>query len=65
MKEPPEGGVVAGVSVASIPALLPGLPKESGRYRVPAAMAAGVVDRLWTFEELFDRVMGNGQAMAA
>jgi hypothetical protein len=28
-------------------------------------MTAGVANRLWTFEELFDRVMGDGQAMAA
>lgn len=28
-------------------------------------MAAGVVDTLWNFEELFDRVMGSRVAMAA
>jgi hypothetical protein len=33
--------------------------------RVPAAMAAGVVDTLMSFEQLFDRVMGEGYAMAA
>ena len=38
---------------------------EAGRTRLPAAMAAGVVDTLWTFEELFDRVMGSRFAMAA
>jgi hypothetical protein len=32
------------------------LPKESGQYRVPAAMAAGVVKSLWSFENLFDEV---------
>jgi hypothetical protein len=31
---------------------------EGGRYRVPAAMAAGVTDRLWKFPDLFDAVMG-------
>jgi hypothetical protein len=31
------------------------LPEE-GKLRLPAAMAAGVTDRLWTFEELFDAV---------
>ena len=37
-----------------------------GRTRLPAAMAAGVVDTLMTFEELFDRVMGSAsQAIAA
>jgi IS1 family transposase len=35
------------------------------RTRVPAAMAAGVVDRLMSFEDLFDAVMGEGYAMAA
>ena len=29
---------------------------EGGRYRLPAAMMAGVTDRLWTFEDLFDAV---------
>jgi len=29
---------------------------ENGRYRVPAAMAAGVVKELWTFADLFDAV---------
>jgi hypothetical protein len=29
----------------------------NGRERLPAAMLAGVVDRLWTFEDLFDAVM--------
>jgi hypothetical protein len=27
-------------------------------YRLPAAMAAGVVDELWDFERLYDEVMG-------
>jgi IS1 family transposase len=35
------------------------------RTRLPAAMAAGVVDRLMSFEDLFDAVMGEGYAMAA
>jgi hypothetical protein len=35
------------------------------RNRLPAAMAAGVVDTLWSFEELFDRVMGSRLAVAA
>ena len=38
---------------------------EDGRTRLPAAMAAGVVDTLWSFENLFDRVMGGGYAIAA
>ena len=29
----------------------------NGRERLPAAMLAGVVDRLWSFEDLFDAVM--------
>ena len=32
---------------------------------LPAAMAAGVVERLMSFEDLFDAVMGDGYAMAA
>jgi IS1 family transposase len=28
----------------------------NGRYRLPAAMLAGVTDRLWSFEDLFDAV---------
>ena len=32
------------------------LPKESGQYRVPAAMAAGVVKSLWSFENLYEEV---------
>ena len=36
----------------------PRTPVE-GRTRLPAAMAAGVTDTLITFEELFDKVMGN------
>jgi hypothetical protein len=35
------------------------LPGKSGRYRLPAAMAAGIVDRLWSFEDLCDAVMGQ------
>ena len=38
---------------------------EEGRAQLPAAMAAGVVDRLMSFEDLFDAVMGEGYAMAA
>ena len=38
---------------------------EEGRNRLPAAMAAGVVDPLWTFEDLYDAVIGEGYAMAA
>lgn len=33
--------------------------------RLPAAMAAGVVDTLWSFETLFDRVMGGNYTVAA
>jgi hypothetical protein len=40
------------------------LPEE-GRLRLPAATAAGVVDRLMSFEDLYDAVMGGRQAMAA
>ena len=29
-----------------------------GRYRLTPAMAAGVVDRLWKIENLYDRVTG-------
>ena len=36
-----------------------------GRTRKPAAMAAGVTDTLWSFEQLFDRVMDGGYAIAA
>ena len=32
------------------------LPQKSGRLRRPAAMAAGVVDRLWSFEDMYDHV---------
>ena len=35
------------------------------RTGLPAAMEAGVVDTPWSFEELSDRVMGNGRAAAA
>ncbi len=28
----------------------------NGRTRLPAAMLAGVTDRLWTFEDLFEAV---------
>jgi hypothetical protein len=35
------------------------LPGESGRYRLPAAMAAGVVNELWDFERLYDEVAGS------
>jgi len=37
---------------------------ENGRYRLPAAMAAGVTGRLWSFAELFDAVMGGSYATA-
>lgn len=40
-------------------------PGKSGQYRLPAAMNAGVTDTLWSFEQLFDRVMGGGYAIAA
>jgi hypothetical protein len=33
------------------------LPGKSGSYCVPAAMAAGVTDRVWNFDDLFDAVM--------
>jgi hypothetical protein len=32
---------------------------------LPAAMAAGVVNTLWSFEDLFDAVMAGGYAIAA
>ena len=32
------------------------LPRASGRLRKPAAMAAGVVNNLWSFEDLYDHV---------
>ena len=38
---------------------------KQGRTRLPAAMAAGVVKTLWSFEDLFDRVMGGRYAIAA
>lgn len=39
---------------------------ENGRPRLPAALAAGVVDRLMSVEGLFDAVMGGGgRAIAA
>ena len=38
---------------------------EKGRMRLPAAMTAGVTDRLWSFEDLFDAVMGRRPAIAA
>jgi hypothetical protein len=33
---------------------------EEGKCRLPAAMAAGVVDTLMSFENLFDAVVGKG-----
>lgn len=40
-------------------ACLGGLPRSFFMpYRLPAAMAAGVVDELWDFERLYDEVMG-------
>jgi hypothetical protein len=36
---------------------------EEGRNRLPAAMMAGVVDSLWSFEDLFDHVMGYDHRM--
>ena len=33
------------------------LPQNSGMYRVPAAMSAGVVRNLWSFETLYENVM--------
>ena len=41
------------------------LPGKSGRYRVPAAMAVRVIDSLWSFEDLSDRVTGESHAIAA
>jgi IS1 family transposase len=38
---------------------------EEGRNRLPAAMMAGVVDKLMSFEDLFDAVMGGTLARAA
>jgi len=37
---------------------------QAGRLRLPAAMMAGVVDRLWNFEDLFDAVADGGYAIA-
>ena len=34
-------------------------PGRSGRYRVPAAVAAGVIPNLWTFNDLFNAVTRN------
>ena len=34
-------------------------PDTTGRRRVPAAMAAGLTDRLWTFADLFDAVLAE------
>jgi hypothetical protein len=39
--------------------------EQEGRNRLPAAMAAGVTDRLMSFEQLFDAVMGGCYANAA
>ena len=36
-----------------------------GRTRLPAAMMAGVVDRLMSFENLFDAITSSQHAMAA
>ena len=30
---------------------------KRGQLRVPAAMQAGIVDRLWKFDDLYDAVM--------
>ena len=38
---------------------------ENGRNRLPAAMLAGVVDTLMSFEDLFDAVMGSARTKAA
>ena len=38
---------------------------NEGRTRLPAAMAAGVTRSLMSFEDLFDRVLGGGYAIAA
>jgi IS1 family transposase len=35
-------------------------PGKSGRYRVPAAMAAGVTNRLWDFEDLYEAAVSQG-----
>jgi len=35
-----------------------------GRTRLPAAMAAGVVDTLWSSEKLFDKVVGSRKGIA-
>ncbi len=36
----------------------PRMNGNSGRKRLPAAFAAGVTDRLWNFEDLYDAAMG-------
>ncbi len=38
---------------------------DEGKCRLPAAMMAGMVDSLWSFENLSDAVMGGKCAMAA
>jgi hypothetical protein len=38
---------------------------ENGRYRVAAAIAAGVTGQVCSFEELFDAVMAGEFAVAA
>ncbi|MGO8748759.1 MAG: hypothetical protein ACLQNE_22540 [Thermoguttaceae bacterium] len=37
----------------------------NGRTRLPAAMAAGIIDELWDFERLYDEVMGADENQAA
>lgn len=38
---------------------------ESGQIRAPTAVAAGVVKTFWSFEDLFDRMMGAQSSFAA
>ncbi|OHB83997.1 MAG: hypothetical protein A2V98_20245 [Planctomycetes bacterium RBG_16_64_12] len=38
---------------------------QARTLRLPAAMAAGVADTLWSFENLFEAVMEDGHAKAA
>ena len=52
---------------------VPGLPQrcwrtrdvEGGRTRLPAVLAAGIVNALWSFENLSDAVMGTSQGRMA
>ena len=36
-----------------------------GRVRMTSVMAAGIVDELWTIEDLYDALMAGGAVAAA